>query len=202
MRGAGVANTRSTLCHSAISAAVTGNFCRCWAARASSSSSKHRSGVLPLTPRGSNPTRSYASCTSCGYPLPVLRTEPTPDPPGPPGLMNSKPLRFGRVGGRQPQRRDGDRPAGGAVVVQRDRHIGALEPVAATALSDPRRISLAHGPGRRCELNQGHRQSRQRPRKGPPWPRSCESVSLELLQVLHAVRGCASTSATARRRDT
>jgi hypothetical protein len=80
---------------------VTGNANRGSTANAWSRSSKHRSGVLRMTPRGSNPTRSKRARTSSeNRTSAAARTKSTPEPPGPPGLRNSEPiLRAGSVAG-------------------------------------------------------------------------------------------------------
>ena len=54
----------------------------------------HRMAVLEFTPRGSNPTMSKRLRSAGGKRLVApSRTKSTPDPPGPPGLMNSDPIR-------------------------------------------------------------------------------------------------------------
>ncbi len=59
--------------------------------------------------------------------LPRFRTNPTAAAPGPPGLMNSDPIRRGGFGGRQPEQRQSDRSAPRPVVVERHPRRCALE---------------------------------------------------------------------------
>ena len=60
----------------------------------SSGLSKHCSAVLRMMPRGSKPTRSKRARTSSVYRNgPAPTTKSTPEPPGPPGLRNSEPIR-------------------------------------------------------------------------------------------------------------
>ena len=76
----------------------------------SSALSKQRSGVLRMMPRGSKPTRSKRARTSSVYscgPAPTRKS--TPEPPGPPGLRNSEPMRRAGIGGGQPRESDRDR---------------------------------------------------------------------------------------------
>jgi hypothetical protein len=54
---------------------------------------KQRNGVLRMTPRGSNPTMSKRPRSCSGKTCATPRTTSTPEPPGPPGLMNSEPMR-------------------------------------------------------------------------------------------------------------
>jgi hypothetical protein len=55
--------------------------------------SKQRNGVLRMIPRGSKPTMSKRPRSSSGRNWATPRTTSTPEPPGPPGLMNSDPIR-------------------------------------------------------------------------------------------------------------
>ena len=55
-----------------------------------------RTGLLVLTPRGSKPTRSNRLRIALGNWLAPSRTKSTPEPPGPPGLMTSEPMRCDR----------------------------------------------------------------------------------------------------------
>ena len=74
---------------------------------------KHCSGVLRITPRGSNPTRSKRARNDSGRNWPIERTMSTPDAPGPPGLTNSEPIRCPRTAaGRRIRAKDTVAPSG------------------------------------------------------------------------------------------
>ena len=85
------------------SCGVTGKGNGAKAACASASVSKQRSGVLPMMPRGSKPTRSKRARTSSEpRERPTRRRRSTPDSPGPPAPKISEPiLRLGSPAGRR-----------------------------------------------------------------------------------------------------
>jgi len=89
-----LAQVRSAWTQTRSSARVTGNGNGARAARASSVVSKHCSGVLRATPRGSKLTRSKRARTSSEYRNgPTAWRKSTPEPPGPPGLKKIDPTR-------------------------------------------------------------------------------------------------------------
>ena len=88
------ANVRSAASRAVHWAVVTGSGS---AERYASMSASQRTGVLRPTPRGSKPTMSKRSRMAAGkIVVASCRTKSTPDPPGPPGLVTSEPMRRAR----------------------------------------------------------------------------------------------------------
>ena len=75
----------------------------------------HSTGADSPTPRGSKPTTSNRFSTSVGRLSPSPTAASAPEPPGPPGLTTSEPIRFccpasrTRIRNRSIALRDGSR---------------------------------------------------------------------------------------------
>ena len=107
--------------------------------RGRSRSSMQRTGLLELTPRGSKPTRSNRSRMALRELLAPSRTKSTPEPPGPPGLTISEPIRAPSVRGGQADERQVEHARRRVGVVLRDLDRGALEALAAVGPAGLRR---------------------------------------------------------------
>ena len=165
---------------------------------------------MPPTPRGSHETMSKRRLTS-SLKGPSLPRNSTPDPPGPPGLVISVPIRGVRVRRREPSQRQRDRGAGRVGGVEGDVEGAALQSVA--AVLPPQRRRRRHG-GRRgreepFDLGDGDigaveldvvagvvdgdeaRGRRQRhPVLLPPVPHVVESRCLDRVETRERVLGC------------
>jgi hypothetical protein len=85
---------RSPFCQIASSASVIGNAKGVKNGVHCLSFPKHRRAELRITPRGSNPTMSNRARTSALNRIGAAKsTMSKPEPPGPPGLTNSDPIR-------------------------------------------------------------------------------------------------------------
>ena len=116
---------------------------------------KHRSGLLRMMPRGSNPTMSNRSRTSWVKRNWAASTaKSTPEPPGPPGIDEDRALTQRRVRRREPHHRDRDLRAVRPVVVERDADRRALEGAVGPEAGAPDGLALRRrlgGAGRACD---------------------------------------------------
>ena len=124
---------------------------------AGKSAGPQSSRPLAPTPRGSQPTKSkrWVAIASAGGG--AVRTKSTPEPPGPPGLAKSEPIRrAGSAAGLRISARSIVRPCG-ARVVQRHRRGRALEAAVAVGPVEhrDRRVHLRGGRGRRGRRRRG-----------------------------------------------